>query len=155
MKMRGDTIPGLVFVLLGGLSLAYVFTQPKLIIFGESATGRLGPGFFPLLCAALLILFGIALVIRGISQNGKVDFFQMTPEKKKNFKTMALLIGSCALFIAAWKLTNQFIVCLFVYSIVVNLLLKRSWKYTIIFAVVITGFVYAMFCLGFSLTFRV
>lgn len=154
-KMRGDTVPGILFALLGVLALIYVFTHPKLIIFGESSSGSIGPGFFPLLCAVLLIVFGIVLIVRGIAQNGSVDFFQMTPERKQNLKTMALIAGTCALFIAAWKITNQFIICLFVYSIIVNILLKRSWKYTIIFAIVVTGFVYGMFCLGFSLTFRV
>lgn len=155
MIKHGDTIPGIFTALLGGLSLWYVLSQPRLTIITDSSAGSLGPGFFPFACSVLLIVLGIVLLIRGLLQHGKKDFFQMTPEKKQNLKRIAFIVGTCVLFIAAWKLTQQFIICLFVYSIVINMLLRRSWKFSILFSVVITAFVYFLFCRGFSVTFRV
>ena len=152
---HGDTIPGIVTVLVGGASLAYVSTQPRMTVLTDSSGGSLGPGFFPVACSVILVILGIALIVRGIRQGGKVRYFEMTPEKKANLRTVALVTGMCILFLVAWKLTRKFLVCLFVYSIVINKLLKRSWVFTIIFSVVLTAFVYCLFDLGFSVTFRV
>lgn len=152
---HSDVIPGVVTVLVGGASLWYISTQPRMTIITESSGGFLGPGFFPFVCSLLMVVLGIALIVRGVLQAGKVKYFEMTPEKKKNLLTIGLVVGSCILFLTAWKLTNKFLPCLFVYSIAVNKILKRTWVFTIVFSVILTAFVYGLFFKGFSVTFRV
>ena len=48
-----------------------------------------------------------------------------------------------------------FIPLVFVYAIYLNLLFKRDIKFTIIFSVIITAFIYLLFVRGFSVTFKV
>lgn len=155
MIKHGDIISSVFTICLGVLSLLSILSQPRLTVFADSSAGSLGPGFFPFMCSGLLIVLGVALFIRGLLRRGQTDLSQLTEEKKQNLKTMLLIAGSCALFIAAWKITNQFMICLFVYSVAVNKLLKRSIRFSVLFSVVITAFVYFLFCRGFSVTFRV
>ncbi len=154
MKLRGDAIPGLITAAVGGLTLWYVLTQPSMVIIGESSYGSIGPGFLPFVCAVALIVMGGILFIRGLVREN-VDFFDMTEEKKANFKKLAIIVGLFILMIVAWRLTNQFIICLFVYCILVNLVLKRSLLFTAIFSVVLTGFIYLLFCVGFKIMFNI
>ncbi len=152
-KHTGDIIPAIVTILIGVFAMVYIHSQKKLTLLDSSAAGVLGPGFYPFVCGGLLVLFGLLLLIRGILQHGLKDYFQLTPEKKKNLTTMLLLALSVAAFLAAWQITDQFFICLFVYAIIVNLLLKRSWLFTILFAVIVTAFVYFLFAKGFSVIF--
>lgn len=152
-KHSGDIIPAIVTILVGILTVYYVHTQRKLTLLDSSLAGVLGPGFYPFACGVALIVLGTLLLIRGLRQKGAKDYFQLTPEKKKNLKTLLLLMLSVALFLAAWQITDQFFICLFIYAIIVNLLLKRSWLFTILFAVIITAFVYFLFSKGFSVIF--
>ena len=152
-KSSGDIVPAIVTILVGIFTVYYVHSQKKLKLLDSTAAGVLGPGFYPFACGVLLIILGALLLIRGLRQHGTKSYFEMTPEKKKNLTTMLLLALSIALFLAAWKLTKQFYICLFVYALIVNLLLKRSWLFTILFAAVMTGFVYFLFSKGFSVIF--
>ena len=88
MIKKGDTIPGIFSIFIGAFALIHNILHPKMNIFAEPARGGVGPGFIPFICAVALIVFGIILVVRGIKQNGSVDYFQMTPEKKKNLKNL-------------------------------------------------------------------
>ena len=152
-KKSGDIIPAIVTILIGILTVVYVHSQKKMTLLDSSLAGVLGPGFYPFACGILLIVLGILLLIRGIRERGLKDYFQLTPEKKQNLKTMLLLALCVVLFLAAWKITRQFFICLFVYAIIVNLLLKRSWLFTILFAVIMMAFVYFLFSKGFSVIF--
>ena len=154
MIKKGDTIPGIFSVLIGLFVLIYNFSHPKMSIFADAARGGVGPGFFPFICGIALVIFGAILVVRGIKQNGSVDFFQMTPEKSANLKNVALLVGIIVLMLAAWKLSRIFYICLPLYCFAVNkFVLKRSIKFSIIFTVIMTGFMYALFTICFTVRF--
>ena len=154
MIKKGDSIPGIFSLLVGALILIYIALKPKMAVGGEMVNGGVGPGAFPAICGAALIICGILLVVRGIRQNGTVDYFAFTPERKKNMKIAALLVLMCALMMAAWKISRMFLVCLPVYSFAVNKLLNRTTKFSIIFTIVITVFVYVLFGLCFKVSFR-
>jgi len=154
MIRKGDTIPGICTVSIGAFALIYILNQPKMVIYGASVNGVLGPGFLPAVSSAMLVILGVFLILRGIRQNGTKDYFQMTPERKENFKTVSLVILFCALLLLAWKITKQFLICLFIYSLAINIVLKRGKRYTVIFAVIVTAFVFVLFYLGFSIRFR-
>jgi uncharacterized membrane protein YciS (DUF1049 family) len=154
MIKKGDTIPGIFTSVIGALALLYVFTNPKMVIILAGNGVSLGPGFFPLICGVGLLLLGCLLALRGVKQNGSVDYFNMTPEKKKNFKLAGLLTLFFALMLAAWKISNLFFLCLPVYAFAVNKLLRRSNKFSIIFTVCITAFIYLLFKECFLISFR-
>ena len=97
----------------------------------------------------------IALTIRGLRQAGAVDYFKMTDEIRGNVKVAALVLLGLICFLVLWKLTNLFVPLVFVFAVYLNVLFKRSWKFTIIFSVIITAFIYLLFVRGFSVTFKV
>ena len=151
---KGDTIPGIFSVLIGAFVLIHNFLHPKMNILADATRGGVGPGFFPFICGIALVLFGSVLVIRGIKQNGTVDYFQMTAEKAVNLKRVALLVGVIALMLAAWKISKIFYVCLPIYCFSLNkFVLKQSTKFSIIFTVIITAFIYALFTVAFTVRF--
>ncbi len=154
MIKKGDTIPGIFSLIVGALIMLYIALTPKMAIGGEMINGGVGPGFFSAICGVALIICGILLIIRGIRQNGAVDYFSFTPERKANLKIAALLVLMCALMLAAWKISRLFLACLPIYAFAVNRLLKRSTKFSVIFTVVMTAFVYVLFGLCFHVSFR-
>ena len=154
MIKKGDTIPGIFSVLVGAFVLIYNFLNPKMNILADATRGGVGPGFFPFICGIALVVFGAILVIRGIKQNGSVDYFQMTPEKKANMKRVALLVGLIVLMLAAWKISKIFYICLPLYCFALNkFVIKHSTKFSIIFTVVITAFIYALVTIAFTVRF--
>lgn len=76
---------GLVYLALGiaGFALArnYAFGTPR----------QMGPGFFPTIISALLIVFGIAALVRGFLADGP-------PVGRWNLKGMVLITGSVLAF---------------------------------------------------------
>ena len=154
MFKKGDTIPGMVSVAIGVLTLIYIWANPKMVVMSADTYGGIGPGFFPFVCAVALILFGGVMVLNGIKQNGTVDYFQMDAERKENLKQVGMLALLCALMLLAWKVSKMFFLCLPVYVFAMNKLLKRSWLFTILFTVGMTVFIYGLFRVGFSIRFR-
>ena len=154
MFKKGDTIPGIVSVVIGVFTLIYIWANPKMVVMSAGTYGGIGPGFFPFVCAVALILFGGVMVLQGIKQNGTVDYFQMTPERKENLKQVGMLALLCALMLLAWKVSKMFFLCLPVYVFAMNKLLKRSWLFTILFTVGMTVFIYGLFRVGFSIRFK-
>ena len=140
-------------MIVGILAFIYIGTNPKMVIIGGTDGSGVGPGFFPFVCGAALLLLGLLLVINGIRRKGTVDYFKLTPEKKKNFITVGLLALFILVYLVLWKITKLFFVILPVYSFVVNLLFKRSILFSLIFTAVITAFVYFLFRVGFTIRF--
>lgn len=151
---KSDIIPGIFSAGIGALVLLYIYLNPKMVIFIEKNEGALGPGFFSFVCGVCLVGFGIILAIRGIKQRGTVDYFEMTDSKKENLVVAGLLALLCGIMLAAWKLSGMFFACLPIYALAVNKLFKRSTKFALIFTVVVTGFIYVLFRVCFSISFR-
>lgn len=151
MKKRGDFIPGVITTLFGIVTTTLTLTGEKMDLFIKKVPGQ---GFFPLICSVLLIVFGIALLFRAFKQTD-VSYFNITPEVKENIKTVVLFLLGLIVLMIVWKLTNMFIPCVLVFCLYTNILLKRSPVFTIVFSVVMTGFIYLLFTQAFSVTFRV
>lgn len=60
LRNNKDFLTGLLFLLLGGLAVAVARGYPI------GSTMRMGPGYFPTALGAILCLFGVYLVVRGI-----------------------------------------------------------------------------------------
>ena len=155
-KLKGDTIPGIVSVLFGALVLILTLTGDNMAILVAKKRGNVpGPGFFPFVCGALTVVFGVVLILRGLKQNGTVDFFEMTDEMRGNVKTALMVTAGLVCFLLLWKLTGLFIPLVFVFAVYLNLLFKRSIQFTLIFSAIITVFIWLLFVRGFSVTFKV
>ncbi len=155
-NLKGDLIPGIVATAFGVLVLILTLTGSDMAILVAKKRGSIpGPGFFPFLCGAFTVVFGIALTIRGLRQSDAVNYFKLTDEMRGNVKIAALVLLGLICFLILWKLTNMFIPLVFVYAIYLNILFKRSWVFTGVFSVVLTAFIYFLFVRGFSVMFKV
>lgn len=158
---KGDTIPGLVSAAFGGIVLALTLTGKNMQIAPSMMTGNApGPGFFPVICSSLLVIFGILLFIRGLRQKGTVNYFVMTDEIRGNIKVALAVFAGLVVMLIAWKLLSPlfdyaFILCAFVFAVYLNVLFKRSKLFTVLFSLGITALIYFMFMKGFSVTFKI
>ncbi len=59
-----DFLTGLLFLGLGGFAMAYGSRYPV------GSAVRMGPGYFPLLVSAGLVLLGVVLVVRALARDG-------------------------------------------------------------------------------------
>ena len=153
MVKKGDTIPGVFSLVLGSLTLVYIFQNSKMVVLGGTDGAGVGPGFFPFICGVALIVCGIFLTLRGVRQNGTIDYFALTDEKKNNLKIAGMLAIAILIFLTAWKISRNFFMILPVYIFVVNKLFKRSTLFALFFTVGMTVFVYGLFGMGFSVRF--
>jgi len=159
--LKGDTVPGLVTALLGGTVLTMTLTGDNMQIAPSRLTGNApGPGFFPVICSALLLVFGVMLLVRGIRQKGSVSYFQLTEEIRGNIKVALAVFAGLIVMLAAWKLLSPvfdyaFITCAFLFSIYLNVLFKRKPLFAVLFSLSITALIYFMFMKGFSVTFKI
>ena len=154
--LKGDTLPGLVAVCFGLIVVILTLTGENMAILVIKKRGVVpGPGFFAFFCGLLTVAFGALLVLKGLGQNGAVDYFEMTDEMRGNVKTALLVTAGLVCFLLLWKLTGLFIPLVFVFAVYLNLLFKRSIQFTLIFSTVITAFIWLLFVRGFSVTFKV
>ena len=151
---KNDTIPGIITTVFGVIVMAYILSNPKLPLISRNSNGVLGNGFYSFVCAAGMTLCGVLLTLRGLRQKG-VDYMQLTPEKKQNLKTIFMMIGLLALLLVLWKVTNLFLILLPFYVFGINMLLKRGWKFSLIFTIVFSAFIIGLFYFGFSIQFNV
>ena len=159
--LKGDFIPGLVTTLFGGAALTLTLTGKNMQIAPSRLTGNApGPGFFPVICSILLIIFGIMLIIRGLRQKGTVNYFVITDEIRGNIKVELAVFFGLVVMLIAWKLLSPvfdyaFITCAFLFAIYLNVLFKRSPLFTVLFSLGLTALIYFMFMEGFSVTFKI
>ena len=152
--LKSDFVPGIVAVLFGVLVIILTLTGNDMAILVAKKRGSVpGPGFFPIVCGAFTMLFGAALIVRGLLRQH--NYFEMSEEMYGNLKLALGVLAGFLGFMILWKLTNHFVPLVFVYAVYLNLLFKRSWIFTLIFSVVLTAFIYYLFVSGFSVTFKV
>lgn len=98
---------------------------------------------------------GIILMIRGLRQNGEKQYVALDAEMRGNIKILLLTVAGLAVFLAFWYLTDLFIVGVLLFAVFLNKLYERKWKYTIMYAVIFTVFIYLVFMAAFSIGFTV
>lgn len=152
---KGDTIPGAVVTAFGITFLISTLANPRLTIGSVTSDGVPGAGFFPFIMSTLLTVLGIALMLTGFRQKGKVSYIKLTPEIKKNLKVLLFVVMGLIGFFIFWQLTKWFYPGALLLSIFLNRLFERSWKYTLIYSTVFTAFIYLTFSLAFSIQFSI
>ena len=158
-KLSADAIAGLLCMAFGVFFLIMTATNPQLSFIATTSDGVPGGGFFPYILSIAVIIMGGALTVRVLKGNGK-KYVEMTPERKKNLKVLLLTVAGLIVFLGVWKMTapyfgnTAFMVCVFLFEIYLNKLFERTWKFTIIYAVIFTAFIYLVFSMGFSILFN-
>jgi len=67
LRSNRDFIAGLLFVVIGALAVALARDYPI------GTTMRMGPGYFPTALGAILFLFGVYVLVRGLRSGEKVN----------------------------------------------------------------------------------
>lgn len=151
---KGDTIPGLLTAVFGFAVALYTLSEDTMKFRAQSSDGVPGAGFFPVLLGFAVGILGVALMVRGLTQKGSVQYFKLDEELKKNLKTMCLVVVGMVVFFVLWQTTKQFILCVPVLCFFLNFLFGRNLKYNLIYTVVFTVFLYGAFVLGFHVQFN-
>ncbi|AOT69643.1 tripartite tricarboxylate transporter TctB family protein [Geosporobacter ferrireducens] len=138
---KGDTIPGVLFVILGGL---FIFPSLSLGIASPTSDGVPGPGFFPFIMALMVVVFGLILFIRGIKANGSFEYFKLEDAQKKNKKLFFTTVFAILVFLALWKLTT-FLIAAASISLFLNWTYERTLKFNAVYTVLFVGLIYFVF----------
>lgn len=152
-RHKGDTVPGILTVLVGIFFFIQTMITPNLSFGSTTSDGVPGAGFFPYLLSGALIIAGLALTVRGIKQKGKIQYLELSDEIKKNLKVLLLTFIGLVVFLAFWRLTNLFFAAVFLFCIYLNIIFERTKKFTAVYAVVFTAFIYIVFSVAFSIQF--
>lgn len=151
---KGDTIPGIITALFGFSVAIYTLVEDTMRVNAQSSDGVPGAGFFPVLLGFVVGLLGVVLTIKGLRQNGTVQYFKLDAEIKKNLKTLALAVAGIVVFFILWQVTRQFIICVPLLCFFLNFIFGRNVKYNLIYTVIFTVFLYLAFVKGFSVQFN-
>jgi len=140
LRNNRDFIAGLLFIVLGGLAIALARDYP----FGT--TMRMGPGYFPTVLGAILLLFGIYVLARGIRSGDRV-------KGEWGWKPLALISVSIVLF--GFLLDRAGLIPATIATLFVAAAAGREfrWKEVILLAVVMSAFSVAVFSWGLKLPY--
>lgn len=153
--LKGDSFPGIITVLFGVFFLVKTLTTETMTFVAATSDGVPGAGFFPCILSGALILTGILLTVRGIRQNGEKRYVRMDEEMKGNMKVLLLTVAGLTAFLVFWYFTGLFIIGALLLAVYLNKLYERQWRFTLIYAVVFTAFIYLVFVMAFSIGFTV
>lgn len=85
LRNNRDFIAGLLFIVLGALAVALARDYPM------GSAMRMGPGYFPTVLGAILLLFGVYVMLRGVRSGEKV-------KGEWGWRPLALITLSIVLF---------------------------------------------------------
>ena len=146
--LKGNTIPGILCIAMGT-----IFLVPALSMgFFTKLEHQPGSGFFPTLISICLILMGVFMLVSGILSDGKIQYFQITNEIKENLKIFFALLAALVMLATIWRLF-QFEAAAFLFCIVINLYLKRGWKFSVCFSVCFIFLIHVIFVTGLRIQF--
>ncbi|GAB7038114.1 MULTISPECIES: tripartite tricarboxylate transporter TctB family protein [Catenuloplanes] len=86
MRSSSDVLAGGVFVLIGGLFVAGALGYDR------GTPLRMGPGYFPLLVGGVVVVLGLAIVVRGLVVGEEVRFGPVP------WRAIALIVPAVAFF---------------------------------------------------------
>lgn len=140
LRNNRDFIAGLLFVVIGALAIALAHDYPI------GTTMRMGPGYFPTALGAILFLFGLYVLARGIRSGEKV-------KGEWGWRALTLIALSIVLF--GFLLDRAGMVPAIVVTLIVAAAAGREFrlKEVIILASVIAAFSVAVFSYGLKLPY--
>lgn len=136
-RLSADSVFGMVTLL-----TAVAFIAQSLQFKGASSDGVPGAGYFPIVASIFVALFSVLLIIEGIKKQNK--YFEYDASKKQNLIQMLEVYGALIVFMILWNFV-PFVVAALVLEVLLCRILKCSWKFTIIFSVIVVAVLYLIF----------
>ena len=137
---KGNIIAALLSMALGGYVVITSMGYPKAEQYG---TGAPGPGLWPGVIGAGLVLAALAILIKALrtpaEEQGQIEVWGTGP--KRVYVTMAILLAYCYLVTVVGFVPTT-IVMLFIF---VHWFAKYKWFQTLLISVVVSVFVYVVF----------
>lgn len=159
-KQKADMIGGIAAVAVGAFFFIQTLQNKQMSFFSTTSDGVPGGGFFPYILCVLIMIMGLGLIVRGALKGNKV-FFMIDPEMRENMKLMASTLVAILAFLALWKWlapilgNSAFYSCVAVLELVLNkFMFKRTWLFSILYAVIFTLFIYLVFGMFFAIQFN-
>lgn len=140
---NGDTVFGAITLCIG-----LGFYLSALRFSGMTSDGDVHEGFFPKIIATVVIAMSLALIYKGVKD--KKSYFTMDAEQKENFVTFIKMASMFVAYILAWPFVH-FVIQTMLLMIGLGLVLKQSKKFSIIFAMLSSVGLYALFVYGFNI----
>lgn len=140
LRNNRDFIAGLLFAVVGALAVAFAYDYPI------GTTMRMGPGYFPTALGAILFLFGVYVLARGIRSGEKV---------KGTWGVRALALVALSILLFGFLLDRVGMVPAIVVTVLVAAAAGREFRFTevLLVAAVITVFSVAVFSYGLKLPY--
>lgn len=139
---KSDIYSGTAFVVLAAI---FIVGGLRLGVSAPTKDGVPGAGFFPVVIGAAVAVLGGLLVMQSLTFKGpKKESFRMVEEQKANIRPLVLTVVCLLAMFVVWHLVN-FEVAVTLFSLAVNKVYGRSWKFGILFTLVFVGIIYLMF----------
>ena len=137
VKGKEDTIAGIGFICLALFFLINAWALPK-----GSDDGVPGPGYFPLILSALLIVLSLVMILTGIVK--KTSFNFVDDLFRANAVPFLLTILAIVVYLALWSLI-PFVINTGGFLFVLGLIYRRTLLANVLFSSVTTGAIYGVF----------
>lgn len=122
--------------------IALVFMIPALDFPGGSSDGAPGPGYFPVILCVIILVLSAVLAVSYLRRREK--YFQTNETERRNLPILLITGGAVVLYTILFMFL-PFIPLTIIFLVFLNWLYKRTWKFNIIFSIVFTVAMYAIF----------
>jgi hypothetical protein len=134
-------------------AMVFIVGGLRLGVASPTADGVPGSGFFPVVIGGMVALLGVVLIIQSLLFKGeKTSSFRMVAEQKKNIRSLVHTVGGLAGMFAVWHIIN-FEVAMSAFSLFINRMYGRGWRFCLVFTFVFVGLIYVMFDKVFHIQF--
>ncbi len=133
--------------------MVFIVGGLQLGVSSPTADGVPGAGFFPVVIGSAVALLGIILIVQSRFFKGEKKIsFRMVTEQKGNIRPLLLTVAGLVGMFVVWHLVN-FELAVTAFSLFINRVYGRSWRFGLLFTIVFVGFIYLMFDKVFHIQF--
>ncbi|MCF0261296.1 MAG: tripartite tricarboxylate transporter TctB family protein [Sphaerochaetaceae bacterium] len=146
--LNADSIFGMIMLIIAITFIAIAQTSYP----GMTKDGVPGSKTFPIVTGICVAFFSVLLIIDGIKKQN--SYFELKEGQKKNLIQMLEVYGAIALFMILWNFV-PFIVAAIALEVALCKILKLSWKFTIIYSVIVVVVLYVIFAIAFKVRLNI
>lgn len=142
--LNSETVFGLIIAL---VSLFFIIESRKFP--PGTSDGVPGPGYFPTIAAVMVLLFSVAMMIKGYI-NPHI-YFILPGGKKDTLIQMFMVIGNVMLFLIIWQFV-PFIIAAAVMVFLMCLIFRQKIRFSIAYTAILVGALYFIFSVAFRVS---
>ncbi|MGL4791676.1 MAG: tripartite tricarboxylate transporter TctB family protein [Anaerotignaceae bacterium] len=135
--INADVIFGAVMLI-----IAIVFYVAGVELASIGLKGSIDAGFFPRALTIIIAIMSICMIVTGFMSPQK--YFEIKEENKAGVRLIIGTIGIFGIYIGLWKFIH-FIPLTLVFLLSMSWLLKLSWKFAIIYSIIMSCGLYYIF----------